>query len=679
MTMERRDQKMVGPLGRTPATTRPLTPGRCPGLGEPRPFGAKQISVFLIAVLLAMFFPCGPVWAAGEEPSLTVKVDRTAIYEGDSVLYQVTLDRVENPPAPNLDGFDRDFNVTLIQKQPYHSRSFRMDNFQSSVVERYGCTFLYSLTPKRTGELTIPAPTAEVKGETLRGRAIEISVEAAARQDVVRMEITCKPAAVYPLQPFTVTLSIAVKALPEPLADRDPLRALSNNPPQIEIPWLVDRRLPAGLDPEVDVDRWRSRYVHTMWGFDIVSLPADPFSVFSRHANTYLSPPDKIQLPDKDGKPAVYWRYQFTRTFTATKVDVFTFGPAKLKGAFVVAVDEDGRLTGKEIYAVAKALHVAIKDVPTEGRPDSYCGAIGQFDLSADLAPRQAKTGDPMTLTLTLSGQGSLDDATAPDLTKLPGIAGKFKVYDATEQTKGNDRQFTYSLRPLDAGVTEFPAIPVAYFDVEKERFFTLQTKPIPVEISRAAALSGRDVVSANGASAPPGDLELQKGGIFANMTDPGLAVDQGVDAGRWLIGLGGISGAYALLVFGVVSWRRLSADPIRLRRRAAPSEAHKRLHDGLKLLGAGRNREGIEQIEQAVKHLIADWTGAPAAGLTAGESARLLGSLGVNRETIDATARLLETCEAVRYGGTAADLGALRREAKPTMHALLKALRRAK
>jgi hypothetical protein len=151
------------------------------------------------------------------------------------------------------------------------------------------------------------------------------------------------------------------------------------------------------------------------------------------------------------------------------------------------------------------------------------------------------------------------------------------------------------------------------------------------------------------------------------------------VDPARWLIGLSGLAGVYAFLAFGVVSWRRLSADPVRLRRRAAPAEARKRLHDGLKLLGAGRNRDGIEQVELAVKNLIADWTGAPAAGLTADESARLLETLGVRREIIDAAGRLLETCEAVRYGGTAADLGALRREARPTVHALLRALRRAR
>jgi hypothetical protein len=642
----------------------------------------KTTTAHRVCLLLAMLFSCGSAYAAGERPEMIVEVDRTEIYEGESVLYRVTLNHVEHPSPPKLDGFDRDFTVSSLGSQSLDSHNIFIINGVRTETVRRGRQYNYQLTPKRTGGLTIPSPTAEADGETLRGREVRISVEPASRQDVVRMEITAKPDAVYPLQTFRVTLSIAVKALPEPLADRNPLSVQRNNPPQLIIPWADDRRLTAGLEPETDVERWLGRLVDPRGsGFAVNNFrQRDVFSFIEERPLAFMPRPDKIELPDKDGRAAVYWRYQFTRTFTAKKVDVFTFGPVTLKGDFGVAGGVDDRLVGKEIYAVAKALHVAIKDVPGEGRPDSYSGAIGQFNLAADLTPKEAKTGDPMTLTLTLSGRGTLEDTLAPDLSKVPGIPGKFKVYDATEQTKSQERQFTYSLRPLDAGVTEFPAVPFSYFDVQQERYVTLRTEPIRVEISRAAALSGRDIVSSNGAStAGTGELEMQKGGIFANLTDPGLAVDQGVLPGRWLIGLGGISGAYLLLAVGVLSWRRLSADPLRLRRRAAPADARRRLRDGLKALDADRNREGIEQIELAVKNLIADWTGAPAAGLTAAEAARHLELLRLDPQVIAAAARLLETCESVRYGATAADLSALRRDAKPTVQSLLKALRRAK
>jgi hypothetical protein len=631
--------------------------------------------------LAAVLICAGAAFAAGEKPEIIIDVDRNEIYEGESVLYRVTLNHVEHPTPPKLEGFDRDFEVAPLGEQSLDMHQVMILNGRRSEIIRRGRQYNYRLTPKRTGQLTIPAPTADADGTTLRGRRITISVEAPSRQDVVRMEITAAPAAVYPLQPFQVTLSIAVKALPELEADRNPL-GVQSSPPQLIIPWANDRQLPEGLEPETDLDRWLGQWINRRGtGFAINNFrQRDVFSFFEDQSLAFLPKTEKIQLPDKDGKPALYWRYQFPRTFTANKVDVFTFGPVTLKGTFAVAGDAESRLVGKDIYAVAKALHVAIKDVPSQGRPDSYCGAIGRFEVSATLTPRKAKTGDPMTLTLTLTGQGTLDAAAAPDLTRIPALAGKFKIYDATEQTKGRGRQFTYSLRPLDAAVTEFPSIPVSYFDVGQERFVTLHTEAMPIEISRADVLAERDIVAAPGSAAPNHrELEIRKEGIFANMTDPNLAADQGVHPLRWLIGLGGLAGGYALLAWGVVYGRRLKGDPARLRRRTAPTDARKRLREGLESLHAGRQHEGIEQVELAVKNLIADWIGAPAAGMTAAEATRQLESLHVNNHVVDATRRLLETCEAVRYGASAANPGTLRRDAKPVVQSLLKELRKSK
>ena len=140
---------------------------------------------------------------------------------------------------------------------------------------------------------------------------------------------------------------------------------------------------------------------------------------------------------------------------------------------------------------MAKALTVKIKDVPDNGRPETYIGAIGRFQFNTDLAPTKAKTGDPMTLTLTLTGQGSFDRATMPDLTKIPQIAENFKVYEATEQTKGDQRRFTCALRPLAAGIKEFPPVAVSYFDVQAEKYVTLTSAPIPIDIEKADKLAG--------------------------------------------------------------------------------------------------------------------------------------------------------------------------------------------
>ncbi len=390
--------------------------------------------------------------------------------------------------------------------------------------------------------------------------------------------------------------------------------------------------------------------------------------------------PQKIRLPDKSGKMTGYRRYQFKRTFVAKNVDQYTLGPVSLKGIFVSGISSSGAAKSKDIYAVAKALVVKIKDVPEEGRPDTYIGAIGQFHFDADLAPRKAKTGDPMTLTLTLSGQGSLDRATMPDLMKIPQIAENFKVYEPTEQTKVNQRRFTCGLRPLAVGIKEFPPLAVSYFDVQEEKYVTLTSPPIPIDIEKADKLAGRDIVASPN-SLPQGEKELEtrQEGIYANITDLGQLNDESIRPERWLAALGSLVGLYAAGAFVVVRVRRLSGDAVRQRRRSAPANARRSLSQGIKELSAGRVREGADRLESALVNLVADWCNAPAAGMTPAEACRKMQSLGIDGEILNRTGRFMENCESVHYGASLQAGEALRRDAKGVLEEVIRALKKKK
>jgi len=358
-------------------------------------------------IVLAVAWPASACLAAGEKPEIIVEMDRNRIYEGESVLYRVTLNNVDNPRQPDLSGFD-DFLVTPIGEQSLNSQQIIIINGQRSETIRRGRQYNYRLTPKAAGSLTIPAPTAEVDGQKLRGREMPLFVAAPQDQDAVRMNITAEPNSVYPMQPFAVILSIDVKELPEPYADENPV-GVQTTPPELQIPWIEDERLPDGLQPKLEWRRWLAPLQSgRQAGFAINDIGSNSvFAFFEERRTAFMPEPQKIRLTDKSGKMAGYWRFQFKRTFIAKRVDQYTFGPVSLKGIFAAGIDSTRGATSKDIYAVAKALVVKIKDVPEDGRPENYIGAIGRFQFDADLAPRKARTGDPMTLTLALSGQGT--------------------------------------------------------------------------------------------------------------------------------------------------------------------------------------------------------------------------------------------------------------------------------
>jgi len=656
-----------------------------------------------LVALLATVLWAPTTAVAAEPPEVLAELGRRRIYEGESVQYVVTLNHVKDPSPPQLKGFD-DFNVVLLGTAPQNFRQTININGRVTTIERYGMRYTYRLTPRRAGDLTVPAPIAKVGGKTLYGPELALIVLAPQQQDVAILEITCKPESVYPMQPFEVTLSVLVKDLPEPYADRDPVsvqRAIRSAPVALEIPWAIDKHLPEGLQPRRGGERWREALRSPGGaGFSMNSIAVrDPLSLFDDDFDSFFrrgfpfgndSPlmrgprlvvfepqPSRVMRKDEYGRDTGYWRYEFRRRFIPKQIGRYEFGPVSLKGKFLTEISSADRAEVEDVYAVAPAITVTVKDVPEENQPESYIGAVGEFQFGAELTPKKARVGDPMTLTLTLCGEGTLHSAYPPDLMKVAGIGEDFKVYEATESGQGDTREFTYSLRPLREGIEQFPSVPVSYFDVNKERYVTLRSEPIPIKVGKADRLASNQIVAARGL---PGrnsrGVEVRKEGIFANVTDLGALGDEAIRPGRWLGALGGMAGLYFAIAAVVAVARRRRGDIARQRRQAAASRAHARLRQAKAELKADRAGQCAEHVRAALTGLVADMADLPEAGLTPRDVEKQLETSGVEKKLSDRVGAVLERCDAARYGATDMAVGNLAREAGALLKPLAEQLR---
>lgn len=607
---------------------------------------------------------------AAQSPELIVEIEKQEIYEGESVLYRVTLNHVENPTTPELDGFDA-FHVTTLNEQSLDTRQITIINGRRSEIVRRGRQYNYRLTPLKSGTFTLPAPTATIDGKVLSGREIALTVRPPDEQDSVILEFSSDRSSVYPMQPFELTLTIAVKDLPGgDLKDRDPL-SVQPEPPVLNVAWLDDGQLPDGIEPN---NSWRETLEPLISrqgnGFQVNNIgKSSVFSLFENNATGFHPTPERTTRKDANGIDTGYWQYQFVRKLIPRKLGRYQFAPVTLKGTFADGV-EDGQLVGRRIYALARGLDITVKDVPLNGRPESYIGAVGSFEVKSELAPTSARVGDPMTLTLTLSGQGTLDDARPPAIAELPEVERAFRTYDATEESGANSRRFTYSLRPLSTDVTEFPAIPVSYFDVEAGKYVTSNTSPIPVTIRESEALSSSDIVSAP-SSMPTslGALEASEGGVFANDSNLSSLRNEAVRPGR-LVGLWAMMiVCWAAASFGIRRVRRIREDPALLRRRSAAARARSALGETA--------TDTCESLRRAVTGLIADFANVPEAGLTPRDAADRLKTLGIDEALQDRTLEFLNDCDASRYGAAADDLSRLQADASNLIDQLIATLRK--
>ena len=57
----------------------------------------------------------------------------------------------------------------------------------------------------------------------------------------------------------------------------------------------------------------------------------------------------------------------------------------------------------------SKQKSIFVKELPVEGKPKNYSGAVGKFEISSSISTNELKAGDSFTYTLKISGKGNLN------------------------------------------------------------------------------------------------------------------------------------------------------------------------------------------------------------------------------------------------------------------------------
>ncbi len=131
----------------------------------------------------------------------------------------------------------------------------------------------------------------------------------------------------------------------------------------------------------------------------------------------------------------------------------------------------------------------------------------------------------------------------------------------------------------------------------------------------------------------------------------------------------------YVLVATGTLQWRRLSADQGLRRRRGAVTAARQRLHKSSAQFANGQSKDGVDLIQNAFVHLIADVVDLPEAGLTPKDIRSQMAKLEIEEGLVDRVDNVLHCCDASRYGTSTQDQGLIE-EAEQTLDALVQTLK---
>lgn len=138
---------------------------------------------------------------------------------------------------------------------------------------------------------------------------------------------------------------------------------------------------------------------------------------------------------------------------------------------------------------------IKVKPLPTKDQPEDFAGAVGQFDIKAELPHRDIRKGELTTVRWVITGRGNLQLITLPDVqwpknldTSEPSVKEEVNRY---VYPLGGKKIFEYSFSVKDTGKYTIPAMAFSYFDPETEKYNTLRTDEISFHAGENATLSG--------------------------------------------------------------------------------------------------------------------------------------------------------------------------------------------
>lgn len=200
-------------------------------------------------------------------------------------------------------------------------------------------------------------------------------------------------------------------------------------------------------------------------------------------------------------------------------------------------IPADG-LVEKNITLKTPSVTISIKSLPTQDKPSSFRGAVGDFTISSSLAKNNITTDDAGNLKVTISGKGNIQLINAPVINWPAGIDGydaqvKDNVDKSQVPMQGN-KVFFFPFTVSKAGNYKIDSISFSYFDPESATYKTIHTSSLEIHVNKGTGIPKNSYVK------NPGNNEGSNHELFSKRTE-------------LIAGIALILGIILLIIFGII------------------------------------------------------------------------------------------------------------------------------
>lgn len=443
----------------------------------------KRRRLLLIPILIVMIlgFAVAPSYAQSSGV-VTAEVDRTNLTTDETLILTILVDSAAGQPSrpvlPDLDGF----NILGT------SQSTQMSIINGSLSA--DTVYSYQLRPSKTGKLGIPAVSVSVGGQTYSTNPIQVNVTQGTGQNQPANpgwptfpslpgfgQFPSLPNFPnFPNFPNLPSLSAAPSAPSGPVTALDPSEAPAELAGQdFYIEGKVDKLQPYQGEQLL----YTVRIFHDGNPLNQIEYAAPGFTGF------WSEPVPEQTAYTLETAGRLYSVTELKTILFPTVVGPLTIDPANLT--------IPGGLFSNSQALQSKPITLEVRPLP-DGAPADFQGAVGQYSITAETDATQVAADETVTLNVTISGAGNLNNLPDPQWNEGPNWRAFDSQANSTtwleDDTLLGERTYDRVLVPTNSGTVEIPALSYSYFDPASGRYETVQTEALSFEVAPGVTIA---------------------------------------------------------------------------------------------------------------------------------------------------------------------------------------------
>ena len=385
-----------------------------------------------------------------QTPELVASVSKNKLGLNQRVKIQFTINKqgADNFQAPNFKNFQ-------IVSGPSQSISQSWVNGNASFSQSYS----YIVKPLKKGEFLIPAASIKLNNKTLTSKPIKVIV-------LDPVEIPKDPNDPNYIAQQNVHL----------------VAEISKSSPYVGEGIYVEYRLYVSQNISVrDFSYTDSPQYNGFWNQDIkIRGLTTQNGTYNGEQYRYVVLQKALLIPTKSGK----------LTIDPIEMDI-VIGVPTGRGDFF------GNPIVKNVtksFASAKKF-IRSKELPIEGKPESFNGAVGDFNFIVSSSKNILKSNETATVSVKVTGNGNLKLFELPEI-KTPSELEVFtpeqkeKITINSRGIKGSVTK-NYTVVPQFKGKYKIPSTEFSYFDLKEKKYVRLTSEDIFVDV-----LEGKELVT---------------------------------------------------------------------------------------------------------------------------------------------------------------------------------------